>query len=459
MTKRARDAGDDVADAYRCVCMREPTQEQHAAFPAALTPLDRQVYSLRKQLPPSVMLLVVCGYKVKLYGRDSRVASRRFGIVCVNTTPFESSSFPVVRLPHYLTRLTEMGYHTALADQVETAAIRASGTKTGTKVFERNITAMYSRATTSSASFETLYQSSAAAARKPTEDDDGDGEGAEEQDNEAGPCTSSATVEGAAGGTQRRLQEASLRWILLVAVSVVDGLSLWSWRLISLLSLVQSSIESVCGNDAALVQLRDVFLKCDPCEIICDSSSAAAVLSCLDALGECPLHQGPTFDGVEDSCTRTFISDFQSSTIERLGLEYADRFRSSHVLEKVRTLPLQEIIAGHDVRSMHLPATACNALGLFPLRNWQGHSSMRSLVELLDRCSTKVGSRMLRRWVSAPLCDAAAIHNRQETVQSIAGADSPLRAVLDAIISAVKGYLSDPQGRLLLRKQSHSFEF
>lgn len=454
MTKRPRDAGNDVADAYRCVCMREPTQEQHATFPAALTPLDRQVYALRQQLPSSVILLVVCGYKVKLYGRDSRVASRRFGIVCVKTVPFESSSFPVVRLPHYLTRLSEMGYHVALADQVETAAIRASGTKTGTKVFERKITAMYSRATTSSATFESLYQSSASSAHQQPADDDGgaddEPEGEQVHNAEGAMSSSSAAAEGAPGSIHRRLQEASLRWILALTVSTVDGTQHWSIRLISLLSLVQSSVEVVRGNEAALVQLRDVFLKCDPCEIICDRTSASLVLTHLEELGECPLHQGPTVEGTEDSCRRTFISDFQSDKIERLGTEYAERFQASLALESIRTLPLQEIISGHDVRSMYLPATACNALGLFPqARNRQGYSSsMLSLVELLDRCTTKVGSRMLRRWVSAPLCEKATIHSRQEAVRAIAGADVALRALFDAVIDAVKGYLSDPEATL-----------
>lgn len=449
MTKRARDTGESVADAVRCVCMREPTQEQHANFPAALTPLDTQVFHLRQQLPSTVVLLVVCGYKVKLYGRDSRVASRRFGIVCVPTSPFESSSFPVVRLAHYLTRLTEMGYHVALADQVETAAIRASGTKSGAKVFERRITAMYSRATTSSATFEALYQSSASgprAAASSSRMDEGDAvDDADENVStiDTEPTLVAESVVGANSPAFRRMQEASLRWVLAVTVSQSSE---WSVSLTSFLSLVHSAPHPLLSTESALGCLKDVFVKCDPCEIICDRGSAAQVMAMLEQLGELPVNQGPSVEGVEDVCSRTCICDFQQKEIEQLCAEYAERFRSSNTLSMMRKVPLAEIMAGHDLRSMHLPASACNALGLFRRRG--DSSRMMSLLELLDRCTTKVGSRTLRSWVSAPLGDCSAIRDRQAAVVMFAQDHNEIRAVVNSVVDAVRGYLSDPEATL-----------
>lgn len=113
-------------------------------LPNSLTPFEKQMVSLKKSLPPYVILLIACGYRVRCFGRDSHVVSRRTGIMCVPAKPFEYSSLPYIRVDVYIQRLIAMGYHVAFADQ-ESAAVRAVEGKTN--IFTRSISQVYSRGT------------------------------------------------------------------------------------------------------------------------------------------------------------------------------------------------------------------------------------------------------------------------------------------------------------------------
>ena len=53
------------------------------------------------------------------------------------------------------------------------------------------------------------------------------------------------------------------------------------------------------------------------------------------------------------------------------------------------------------------------------LTHAQGANPKATLIATLDRCSTSMGSRMLSRWILAPLVDAAAIRDRADCVQTL----------------------------------------
>lgn len=147
MGKRARDEElkDEVRQAVRLVGGEYSLICGSAEeLPNALTPFEKQMVSLKKGLPPYVVLLIACGYRVRCFGRDSRVISRRTGIMCIPSKPFEYSSVPYTRIDVYIQRLIAMGYHVAFADQ-ESAAARAVEGKTN--IFTRSISQVFSRGT------------------------------------------------------------------------------------------------------------------------------------------------------------------------------------------------------------------------------------------------------------------------------------------------------------------------
>jgi DNA mismatch repair protein MutS len=81
-------------------------------------------------------------------------------------------------------------------------------------------------------------------------------------------------------------------------------------------------------------------------------------------------------------------------------------------LEHVRRLRVVQV-EGHMVLD---EATRRNLEILRPLR---GTGRKGTLVGLLDRCRTPMGSRLLREWVSRPLVDLAAIGARQDAVEAL----------------------------------------
>lgn len=450
--KRPRDGEPTVLEAVRAVCMIEPTQEQIASFPPALTPLDQQVLSLRLSLPSTFLLLVVCGYKVKFYGRDSRVASRRLGIMCVPTSPFESSSFPVQRLPHYLARLTEMGYHVAVADQVETAALRAVGGTSSGKVFQRSITAVYSRATTSSATFEALYASGGISLSLA--EGDGQQDDAEENRDEAGddrclPASASSIV-----------VDVTLRYVLVVHKSD----NIWRCQLMSFVAMLCSDVFEA-DTDAVAHVLRDVFLRVEPCEVVCEVSCSADVEALLRLqVGVSRLHMGPTTDGSEDDCTvvlTTVPPRESSATALGAALTFAERFHLGDCIAGMRRASFQQCLSGGNAnRAMCVPPTTLEALHI--LRDTRVHtgaaSTSMSLLQHVDTCVTKAGSRTLRSWITSPLVDVQSVRERQEAA-AMTVSDTSLKALVESVRVSMKGYLTDAEatlGRLLMHRASVS---
>ena len=79
-------------------------------------------------------------------------------------------------------------------------------------------------------------------------------------------------------------------------------------------------------------------------------------------------------------------------------------------------------------------------LDKFTIRNLElfpsGHEGATSLCDILDRSTTAMGSRMLKRWLSMPLKDKTTIDNRLDTVD-ILGTDDHLRECVGNTLNAV----------------------
>ncbi|GBG34081.1 DNA mismatch repair protein Msh3 [Hondaea fermentalgiana] len=134
------DSGDDVDD-------DEDNDDDTNADPKTvkLTPLEKQWKDLKDEYP-DVLLCVECGYKYRLFDNDAKIAAQVLSIAVFPKRAFLTASFPVHRLHVHVRRLVEAGHLVGIVTQTETAALKKQSA-TKSKIFTRELTALYSRAT------------------------------------------------------------------------------------------------------------------------------------------------------------------------------------------------------------------------------------------------------------------------------------------------------------------------
>ncbi|KAF8278023.1 putative mismatch repair protein MSH3 [Trypanosoma cruzi] len=427
MGKRQRDAEAEAAavrHAIELICQRPVKDAEVKAV--TLTPLEKQVVSLKESLPPDVVLMVACGYRVKFYGRDSRVASRRFGIMCIGTTPFESSSVPYVRVNLYVHRLVAMGYRVAFADQ-ENASIRAnSGTAKG--IFTREITRVCSRGT--------LLPSEVIGVANPAKTTNSNGVSSVDTADvaEAGAEDDEAEPEGVNFPMKEESSELFMCFIKAPSPSSLPAAAAGAPAMnVTLVSFVTYAVTR--HRIASEVELLDVLHRYDIVEVIllCGPpqgenaknnllSPKSSPLRCLpEVYASClnevlPLHFGPTINGEEDDRSIS-LSIFEGvGSIDEMIASYLAPYRLNRVYEKMcleagQTLPRNAAIDSVTGK-MELPGSTLSALDIF-------HSSIGakgSLMALLDHSLTTPGVRRLRLWLSEPPCEMNTITARRKAV-------------------------------------------
>eukprot|EP00796_Vickermania_ingenoplastis_P001280 gene1280-735_t len=446
MSKRQRDEKDvreEVERAVRLVC-GPPWPESAEALVCgpprpvhvlSLTPLERQVVALKESLPPHVVLMVACGYRVKFYGRDSRVASRRTGIMCIPAEPFEYSSVPYVRVDLYIHRLVEMGYHVAFADQ-ESAAVRAAeGTKSG--IFIRSVSQLYSRGTLlPGEKVRTIGQMGAEAARTAPSSASGkrgdekaeEDEAVAEEVEDAPPAPPHAAAPSAE--LMMLFLECRDALLRLVLVSFVTHRRV-------MLELDPSNtlaFEDVLQRyELAEVVLLDAAHPSPGCQPQTPSERLRLLPENIAGLLQrlLPLQLGPTATGEEDGgrvsvatgqalpstddAIEAYLQPYKLDAVYRQLATEAANVSSSTAVGRSAAVPPPSETAAEE--TFVLPGSTLRALEVF-------HSSSGpscSLFHLLNHTATAAGARRLREWVAAPLVRRAAVLERQAAVTFFAG--------------------------------------
>jgi hypothetical protein len=83
-----------------------------ASGTAAHTPLEKQVIELRHRYSDS-LLMVECGYKIRFFGEDARVAAKVLGIYAHYDHNFLVASIPTHRALVHCRRLVQAGHKVA----------------------------------------------------------------------------------------------------------------------------------------------------------------------------------------------------------------------------------------------------------------------------------------------------------------------------------------------------------
>ncbi|KAF8077502.1 hypothetical protein N665_1032s0013 [Sinapis alba] len=388
----------------------EPPPEEEESFPLAssikYTPLEQQVVELKSK-HPGVILMVEVGYRYRFFGEDAEVAARVLGIYAHMDHSFMTASVPTFRLNVHVRRLVNAGCKVGVVKQTETAAIKSHGANR-TGPFFRGLSALYTKATLEAA-----------------EDISGGEEGFGGQSNFL-VCVVDERVKAETRGCGL---EASFD----VRVGVV-GVEI-------------STGEVVHGefNDNFMRSgLEAVVLSLSPAELLLGQPLSQQTEKFLLA------HAGPTSNvrveraSLDSFCNGSAVdeivsiykdlsADDKENKVEVAGETFHTIMNMSHLTVQALALTLchlkqfgfeRILFQGASIRSLssttEMTLSANTLQQLEVVRNNSDGSEFGSLFHNMNQTLTVYGSRLLRHWVTHPLCERNLISARLDAVSEIA---------------------------------------
>lgn len=337
--------------------------------PKKRTPLDQQFIDLKNEYPDCVLAIQV-GYKYKFFGVDAVPVSRILNIMFIpgNLTErddthdkFAYCSVPDNRLHIHLQRLLTNGLKVAVVSQTESAVLREAESLKG--LFLREVTAIYTKAT---------Y----------IEEGSGD-------------FISCITWNGTSAGA--------------VTVQPCTG---------------EIIVEDFSEKEPeALSELQTYLHHLRPSEIIVTDNEATKendkLSRLLKSFGGARISYKP-FDEVSPieellpaSIANYYVTNHSTTTTQCISqlITYLKDFS----LDQIFTVP-SNVSKFSTKMYMNLPGNTLKALEIF--QNSSG-TEKGTLFWHLDHTHTKMGRRMLQKWVSKPLIDNASIQERLDAIESL----------------------------------------
>ncbi|KAG4907890.1 hypothetical protein JHK84_056414 [Glycine max] len=421
------------------------TPQQHPASsskPPTYTPLEQQVLDLKAK-HPDVLLMVEVGYKYRFFGQDAEHASRVLGIYAHMDHNFLTASIPTFRLNVHVRRLVTAGYKVGVVKQTETAAIKAHGSNRSAP-FERGLSALYTKATLEAA---------------PDLGGAEDGCGGE---SNYLLCVVEKSVLDEKGGVDARIG------IVAVEISTGDVVfgEFCDGFLRSALEAVVlnlSPAELLLGDPLSKQTEKDVVACC--CTLFdmvfsdgmlmlhaaMDDTWSMQDLLLLDFAGpasnvrverfsrDCfidggalaevmTLYENMHIDSPSDSIQSNDLTENRSQKLiikEVMNMPDLAVQALALTIRHLKEFGFERILcSGASIRpfssntEMTLSANALQQLEV--LKNNSDGSEIGSLLQIMNRTLTIFGSRLLRHWVSHPLCDQTLISARLHAVSEIA---------------------------------------
>ncbi|CAI0546902.1 unnamed protein product [Linum tenue] len=386
------------------------------------TPLEQQVVDLKNQYP-DVLLMVEVGYKYRFFGEDAGIAARVLGIYAHIDHNFLTASIPTVRLNVHVRRLVKAGYKVGVVKQTETAAIKAHG-ENRAGPFCRGLSALYTKATLEAA-----------------EDMGGGVEDGCGGENNYLCCVVEKNLLVEENKDCGKIETRFDVKIGMVAVEISTGdvvygefddgimrsglealvLSLAPAELLlgEPLSKPTEKLLLSYAGPASNVRVEHVSRDC-----FSEGGALAEVMSLYEYLGEDKLvddgkrmaemsgreKHHPAIEGIMN------MPDLAVQALA-LTIRHLKQFGFERILcNEASFRPVSSNI------EMNLSANTLQQLEI--LRNNSDGSETGSLLHVLSNTLTIYGSRLLRHWVTHPLCDRNLIHARLDAVSEILGSMS-----------------------------------
>ncbi|XVE64210.1 hypothetical protein DITRI_Ditri07aG0083300 [Diplodiscus trichospermus] len=386
-----------------------PSVSEHKNY----TPLEQQVVDLKNEYP-DVLLMVEVGYRFRFFGKDAEIAAKVLGIYSHMDHNFLTASVPTFRLNVHVRRLVNAGYKVGVVKQTETAAIKAhSSNRVGP--FCRGLSALYTKATLEAA-----------------EDVGGKEEGCGAETNylicvvekgleSSGPVSNCGVVDVRVGvvgveistgdvvygefddGVMRSGLEAVVLSLAPVELLLGEPLSKQTEKLLlayagpaSNVRLEHASHDCFKGG-GALAEVLSVYKK-----------------MAKDNLADNVIQVEATEQG-NSHCSIQGVMNMPDLALQALALTI--RHLNQFGFERI-------VCLGSSFRSlsssmeMNLSANTLQQLEI--LRNNSDGSESGSLLKTMNHTLTIYGSRLLRHWVTHPLCDRNMISTRLDAVSEIA---------------------------------------
>ena len=449
--KRERDDDDDVQDddttntttatttpARTRAKPRKKVQRKASNVSASgvkYTPLERQVMAI-KRAHPDALLMVECGYRFRFFSNDAEIASRVLGIVAYAKNNFMNASVPRERLHVHCGRLVNAGYKVGVVTQTETAALKKQGAnKSGP--FERELTALYTRATYIGAGVDSLDSSSPLG--RSTQyimalDERSVGV------TQRNTTLSVVVVQPATGEViYDHFDDDALRAALATRLEHLQPCEL----------LLPADAERLSVQTAKLLESYSRTPACTRVEHV-DSAHYVANEARQVVAAFYASDNDDDDDDDDDNNNNNNDDDDDNDEKERsnrivanvLQLPDAVLICFAVILQHLRAFNLQSVlklscnIAPFAERT-HLALSATTLRNLELLRNSTTNTVQGSLFEFLDYTSTAFGKRLLERWVRQPLTEARAIAARLDAVQQLSesrGTGGALNVLRESLI-------------------------
>lgn len=181
----------------------------------------------------------------------------------------------------------------------------------------------------------------------------------------------------------------------------------------------------------AVTQLLNEVARLEPREILFPADLAPQYSAWVEQIAEARLCGRPPASFSHQSAARTLMEHFRVQALETIGCaefpaaSCAAGAVLSYFRETQPTVPLDHIrrftVRHHD-EYMHLDGTTIRNLELLkPLASIETASGLKSttLLSVLDRTVTAMGSRLLRQWLVRPLLHQDRIRQRLDAVEEL----------------------------------------
>ncbi|KAI0260994.1 DNA mismatch repair protein MSH3 [Gloeopeniophorella convolvens] len=384
------------------------------------TALELQVKRL-KEKHEGVLLMIEVGYKYKFFGEDAKVAAKELGIVAYPDRNFTVASIPVHRRDIHLRKLLSRGHKVGIVGQTETAALKKAGDNRNAP-FERELTHLYTAVT---------YVD--------------DLDSADDIDANDTP------------------------WLMCLVEQLRGGMGADERVSFGMIVICPSTGDVVWDEfeDGHMrTELETRMVHCKPSELLLAeqsltkptermlkhfAGSATTEHSIRIERYKTRMSYTDAFDFVSDFYTRKTnsgkasasklmaeVTDFPKQVTIALAqcIEYLSAFRIADALLATN------FFAKFTTRA-HMLLNGNTLTNLEIYQNDTNFTKKGSLMWILDKTTTKFGSRLLHNWVGRPLVDMNVLQERIDAVEEIISTSSQhlhsLRPVLKGLPDLSKG--------------------
>ncbi len=179
------------------------------------------------------------------------------------------------------------------------------------------------------------------------------------------------------------------------------------------------NLQAVTGD-----KIADVLSALEPaeCLLIEPEDGADELATTVDSVSDCAITYRPSFSFDRDTALRNLTEHFRTLNLSGFGIEdsHAALGAAGALLDYLSETQrgaigqVTRIGCVNDERFMVLDRTTCSSLEL--VRTLRGGERAGTLLDVMDRCVTAMGSRNLRGWLLRPLIDVGTIGGRQDAI-------------------------------------------